>query len=92
MLQSFACKETEKLFKREKNFIPAQIQKIALRKLLMLHAATILDQLKIPPNNKLHALTHDRKGQHAICVNNQYRICFKWQSGHAYEVEIIDYH
>lgn len=93
MIKTFKCKETEKLF--NKKFIkklPTDIQRIALRKLKMLDAATILDTLKVPPGNRLEPLKHDRKGQHSIRINDQWRICFIWKNEHAFEVEIVDYH
>jgi proteic killer suppression protein len=65
---------------------------VAKRKLQMVDAAAQLDDLKVPPGNRLHALTGDRKGQHAIRINDQYRVCFEWRDGNAYEVEITDYH
>jgi proteic killer suppression protein len=65
---------------------------VAKRKLQMVDAAAKLDDLKVPPGNRLHALTGDRKGQHAIRINDQYRVCFAWKDGNAYEVEITDYH
>lgn len=93
MIRSFKCKETEKIFIREnsRKFSP-NIQKIAQRKLVMIHAATNLDDLRIPPANHLEALKGKRKGQHSIRVNNQWRICFKWDNNDAIHVEIIDYH
>ena len=93
MIQSFNCKETEKVFKR--NFskrLPPDIQQRARLKLVMLNAATILDDLKIPPSNQLESLTGDRKGQHSIRINKQWRICFIWNNGNADKVEITDYH
>ncbi len=71
---------------------PADLLKVARRKLAMVHAATELRDLRAPPNNNLHELQHDRKGQHAICINDQFRICFRWHKGDAYEVEITNYH
>jgi proteic killer suppression protein len=65
---------------------------VAKRKLQMVDAAAQLDDLQVPPGNRLHALTGDRKGQHAIRINDQYRVCFEWRDGNAYEVEITDYH
>lgn len=93
MIKNFKCKETEKLFNREfiKRLSPA-IQPVALRKLKILDAATIIDTLKVPPGNRLEALKGDRKGQHSIRINDQWRICFIWDSGDAFDVEIIDYH
>lgn len=93
MIKNFKCKDTEKLFNR--NFIkklPTDIHTIALRKLKMLDAATLLDTLKVPPGNRLEALKGDRKGQYSIRINDQWRICFAWKNGDAFEVEIVDYH
>ena len=93
MIRSFKSKETEKLFQRESaRRLPPNIQSVALRKLRMLDAATILDDLKIPPANRLETLRGNRKGQHSIRINNQWRICFRWKDGNAYDVEIVDYH
>lgn len=93
MILSFACGETERIFRAElsRRFPPA-IQRNARRKLLMLHAATELRQMLVPPGNRLEALKGGRKGQHSIRVNDQWRICFSWHGGNAYEVEIVDYH
>ena len=78
------------MFQREPaRRLPPNIQTVALR---MLGASTTLDDLKIPPANRLEALRGDRKGQHSIRVNNQWRICFRWKDGNAYDVEIVDYH
>lgn len=93
MLKTFKDKETEKIFQR--NFsrkLPHDIQNIAMRKLWILDAATDLNSLRIPPSNRLEALHGDRNGQHSIRINKQWRICFKWHEGDAYEVEITDYH
>jgi proteic killer suppression protein len=68
------------------------IERQARRKLLYLHAATELEQLRMPPGNHLEALKGDRKGQHSIRINDQWRICFRWRDGNAHEVEIVDYH
>ena len=93
MIESFKCKETEKLFHRQGSRKLAQsIQKTAMRKLWMLDAATKLNDLRVPPNNQLEALKGKRKGQHSIRINQQWRICFKWHAGHARNVEIVDYH
>ena len=93
MIRSFRCKETEKIFNRyfSRKF-PTDIQRIALRKLAMLDAADSLDDLRIPPSNRLEKLTGNRKGQYSIRINDQCRICFVWSRGDAYEVEIADYH
>jgi proteic killer suppression protein len=72
--------------------IPADIRRSAWKKLAILNAAVELDNLRIPPGNHLEALTKDRKGQHSIRINDQYRICFRWLSGNAHDVEIVDYH
>lgn len=71
---------------------PADVVTTARRKLAMLDAAARLDDLRIPPSNRLEALKGDRAGQHSIRVNDQWRVCFVWQDGHAHEVEIVDYH
>ena len=93
MIRSFACKDTERLFQLEKvRAFPPDIQRTALRKLAQLNAVTELQQLRVPPGNRLEALKHDRKGQHSIRINDQWRICFEWRDGNAWEVEIVDYH
>ena len=93
MIKSFRDKDTERLFNRErvKRFGP-DVQRLGLRKLRMLDAATSLDDLKVPPANRLEKLKGDRAGQHSIRVNRQWRICFVWRAGNAYDVEIVDYH
>jgi proteic killer suppression protein len=93
MIESFKDKEAAKLFRRERSKkLPPEIQNTAMRKLWMLDAAITLSDLKVPPNNQLEALKGDRKGQHSIRVNRQWRICFIWHEGHATNVEIVDYH
>ena len=92
MIKGFRCKETEKVFQRRYARKFSGIQRIALRKLLILDAAGSLDDLRVPPANRLEKLAGDRKGQHSIRVNDQWRVCFHWRAGHAYEVEIVDYH
>lgn len=93
MIRSFKSRETEGLFKREvSRRLPTTIQTVALRKLRMLDAATVLDDLRIPPANRLEALSGNRKGQHSIRINGQWRVCFVWKDGNAYDVEIVDYH
>jgi len=72
--------------------LPAGIHPVAWRKLAQLHAATRLDTLRVPPGNRLEALKGDRAGQYSIRINDQWRICFRWEGGDAYEVEIVDYH
>lgn len=93
MIKSFASKETEKLFNREiSRKIQNSIQKIARRKLEILDAAEALQDLRIPPSNHLEKLSGDRRGKHSIRINKQWRICFEWHDGDAYNVEIVDYH
>ena len=93
MIKSFTCKETERLFRREfSRKLPESIQQIAIRKLWMLDAAPDLAALRIPPSNHLEALRGERKGQYSIRINRQWRICFRWQTSDAYDVEIVDYH
>ncbi|HIS73645.1 TPA: type II toxin-antitoxin system RelE/ParE family toxin [Candidatus Galligastranaerophilus intestinavium] len=93
MIKSFKCKETEKIWNEEfSKKLPHDIQKRALRKLMMLNVATVLEDLRIPPNNRLEALTGDRQGQYSIRINDQYRICFRWLDNHSFDVEIVDYH
>jgi proteic killer suppression protein len=93
MIHSFACPETELIFKQTRSKkLPPNIQAVALRKLLMIDAAADLRFLKNPPGNHLHALDRDRLGQHAIKINDQWRICFRFSPPNAYDVEIVDYH
>ncbi|CCG41712.1 Plasmid maintenance system killer [Magnetospirillum molischianum DSM 120] len=93
MIVDFACKETELVWRGAfSRKLPQDIQKTALRKLRMLNNVKRLDDLKVPPNNRLEALKHDRTGQHSIRINDQWRICFVWTEGGPNHVEIIDYH
>lgn len=93
MIKSFRCKETEKLFMgRFSAKLPQSIQRTAATKLLVLHAASVLESLSIPPSNNLEALHHDREGQYSIRINKQWRICFVWDGRDAHDVEIVDYH
>jgi len=93
MIKSFRDKETGKIFSRQRSGkLPQNIQRMARKKLMILDAALELNDLRIPPGNQLEALKGDRKGQHSIRINDQWRICFKWSDGDAYEVEINDYH
>ncbi len=93
MIESFRCKETEKIFFRQySKKLPTDIQPIAFRKLRMLTRSSTLDDLRIPPANRLEALSGSRKGQHSIRINQQWRICFLWKDGNAHQVEIVDYH
>ncbi|MGJ4747607.1 type II toxin-antitoxin system RelE/ParE family toxin [Leptospira sp. SA-E8] len=93
MINSFKSKETEKVWNQEfSKKLPNQIQSIAYRKLVMLARSKQIDDLKIPPSNHLERLSGDRSGQYSIRINNQWRICFKWKDGNAFDVEIVDYH
>ena len=93
MIRSFACRETERLFNDETSRrLPAQIQRVARRKLLLLHQARRLDDLRVPPGNRLEALKGDRAGQQSIRINDQWRICFRFVDRDAYDVEVCDYH
>ncbi len=93
MIRSFCDNETEKIFTREfsRRFSPA-IQRTALRKLAMIDAAAELNDLRVPPANHLELLKGNRAGYHSIRINQQWRICFRWQEGNAYDVKIVDYH
>lgn len=93
MIQSFADSETEKIWLgRRSRKLPGDIQATALRKLRLMNQARVLSDLRIPPANRLEALTSDRKGQHSIRINDQWRICFVWEKGGPANVEIVDYH
>ena len=93
MIRSFRCKETEKIFNRifSKRF-PPDIQRVVLRKLRMLNRADLLNDLRVPPSNRLEQLRGDRLGSYSIRVNAQWRVCFQWQDGEAWDVELVDYH
>jgi proteic killer suppression protein len=93
MIKSFKNKETERVYSREgSDKLPRDIQQVSLRKLRMLNNAKNLNDLRIPPANRLEKLRGDREGQHSIRINDQWRICFTWQEGDAFDVEITDYH
>lgn len=93
VIQNFRCKETKSIWDgKGSRRLPADIQRTALRKLLQLQSAEALDDLRVPPANRLEALKGNRGGQHSIRVNDQWRICFFWKDGNAHEVEIVDYH
>lgn len=91
-IQSLADSDTRALFEQQRVRRWVHIETVALRKLAMLHRAAVLDDLRIPPGNRLEALQGDRKGQHSIRINDQWRVCFVWQNGQATQVQIVDYH
>ncbi len=93
MIKSFRCKETEKIWLGAFSpKLPSDIQSVARRKLRMLNNARNINDLRVPPANRLEALKGDRDGQMSIRINLQYRICFIWKEDNAYDVEIVDYH
>ena len=93
MIRSFIDREAGKIWEgTPSRRLPSSIQQVARRKLRMLNAAAVLDDLRIPPANRLEALKGVRKGQHIIRINDQWRICFRWRDGDAHDVEIVDYH
>ena len=93
MIVGFKCRETERIFGEQvSKKLPRQIQRTALRKLIQIHRAADLADLRVPPNNRLELLKGNRKGQRSIRINDQWRICFKWLDGNAEDVEIVDYH
>lgn len=93
MIRNFKDKETEKIFERQRSRkLPSDIQQVTLRKLRMLDRAETLQDLRVPPANRLERLVGDREGQYSIRVNDQWRICFEWEDSEAWDVEIVDYH
>lgn len=92
MIRSFACSDTEALFRRQGSRRFATIERQARRKLLMLDAALVVDDLRSPPGNRLEMLHGDRRGQHSIRINDQWRLCFVWTAAGPEDVEIVDYH
>ena len=93
MIVSFACKETERIWREQRSRrLPGGIQQKALDRLQLLNAATRLDDLRVPPGNRLEALKGDRAGRHSLRLNDQWRLCFRWEGGNAHEVQIVDYH
>ncbi len=93
MVKSFGSKETEKVWKGERSRkLPLEAQKIGRRKLRMINNSVDIEDLRIPPANRLEKLSGDLKGYHSIRINRQWRIIFKWKDGNAHEVEILDYH
>jgi len=92
MIKSFKSKETENLAATGFSKVFKSFERVALRKLDMLDAAVTIDSLRIPPGNRLEFLRGDREGTYSIRINDQWRICFSWENGNAYNVEIVDYH
>ena len=93
MIRSFRSSEARRIFEREgSRRFSRGLQRIALRKLVMLDAAESLDDLRVPPGNRLERLLGKRAGQHSVRINDQWRICFEWRDGDAHQVEIVDYH
>ena len=93
MILSFKDDETQKIFDRQRSSrLDQNMQRVAYRKLRMLHHSKTLNDLRAPPSNRLEKLKGNREGQYSIRVNDQYRICFEWRDGDAYRVEIVDYH
>jgi toxin HigB-1 len=93
MIAGFRDRETEELWRSGKSRrLPSDLERRGFKKLAILNAAITLDNLKVPPGNHLEVLRDNRTGQHSIRVNDQYRVCFVWRDGNAFEVEIVDYH
>jgi toxin HigB-1 len=93
VIRSFRDRDTERLFRREvPRRLPATLIQAARRKLEILDAASSLDDLRVPPGNRLEKLSRDRLGQHSLRINDQWRLCFRWIDGEAHDVEIVDYH
>jgi len=92
MIQSFNCIDTGNLFAGRRVARFANIATVAMRKLQQVNAAASLEFLRVPPQNRLEQLKKDRKGQWSIRINDQFRVCFEWRDGHAWRVEIVDYH
>ncbi|MBI5353445.1 MAG: type II toxin-antitoxin system RelE/ParE family toxin [Chloroflexi bacterium] len=93
MIKTFKDAETQKIHQRERSRkLPADIQQVALRKLRMINNAINITDLRVPPANRLEKLSGDREGQYSIRINDQWRICFEWHGGDAFNVEIADYH
>jgi proteic killer suppression protein len=92
VIRSFKCRETERLFNRQPSRRWQSIERVIRRKLEMLHAAKTLRDVSVPRANRLEALKGNRKGQHSIRINEQWRLCFVWRNGDACDVEVVDYH
>ena len=92
MISGFRCRETERLWMQGHSRRWTNIARVALKKLALLDAADRLEDLRVPPGNKLEQLKGERTGEHSIRINDQWRLCFRWQTGNAHDVEIVDYH
>jgi proteic killer suppression protein len=92
VIRSFVDEETEKVFYRQHSRRYAAVERVAFRKLRQIHSVTTVEELYEPPGNRLERLKGDRAGQWSLRINDQYRICFRWRDGDAFEVEIVDYH
>ena len=92
MIKSFACRDTERLFNDERVGRFQSFERQARKRLMVLHAAPSLEALTLNPGNRFHTLKGDRKGKYAVSINKQWRACFEWREGNAYNVEITDYH
>jgi toxin HigB-1 len=92
VIRSFADEETKRLFETGRNRKLSSFARAAIRKLTQLDVVATLEDLRIPPGNRLEALVGDREGQHSIRINDQYRVCFRWETDGPYDVEIVDYH
>ncbi len=92
MIQTFKCRDTESLFEGRRVARFANIAGVAMRKLQQVNAAASLEFLRVPPQNRLEQLKKDRLGQWSVRINDQWRVCFEWRDGHAWRVEIVDYH
>lgn len=93
MIRSFGDKDTERIWREQYvKSVDRGVQRATLRKLEMIHAAKVVDDLRIPPGNRLERLVGDRRGQHSVRVNSQWRVCFVWSEGGAEDVELVDYH
>ncbi len=93
MILSFRDRDTERFWQTGRGKkVPANLRRTAMRKLLIVNAASQLEDLRVPPGNRLEILHGDREGQYSIRINDQFRVCFVWRNGNAYEVEIVDYH
>ncbi len=92
MIKTFRCKDTERLHQRQPVRRFRAIERLAQRKLRQLDSAVVLSDMNSPPGNRLEALKGDRQGQHSVRINKQWRLCFRWHDGDAYDVEIVDYH